>query len=174
MEIADKNAERSTIIIAVLTLVTIGLSLIVTTGQTLRQQEEAGTQYLTMTSRSVLQAVESSLRRGLFVRPTGPGLFSPGTAEFFRELEQTGDVLFVGVIDRNGGRVLSSRPAQEAGPLAFPPRKRCSSLPRRASGMAGRRSVHVRPMFTASVSSPAGDSRRMRTSCRPFWWSGWT
>lgn len=121
MEIADKNAERSTIIIAVLTLVTIGLSLIVTTGQTLRQQEEAGTQYLTMTSRSVLQAVESSLRRGLFVRPTGPGLFSPGTAEFFRELEQTGDVLFVGVIDRNGGRVLSSRPAQEAGPLAFPP-----------------------------------------------------
>lgn len=64
MEIADKNAERSTIIIAVLTLVTIGLSLIVTTGQTLRQQEEAGTQYLTMTSRSVLQAVESSLRRG--------------------------------------------------------------------------------------------------------------
>lgn len=121
MEIADKNAERSTIIIAVLTLVTIGLSLIVTTGQTLSQQEEAGTQYLTMTSRSVLQAVESSLRRGLFVRPTGPGLFSPGTAEFFRELEQTGDVLFVGVIDRNGGRVLSSRPAQEAGPLAFPP-----------------------------------------------------
>lgn len=121
MEIADKNTERSTVIIAVMTLVTIGLSLILSTGQTLHQQEEAGAQYLTMTSRSVLQAVESSLRRGLFVRPHGPGLFSPGTAEFFRELEQTGDVLFVGVIDKDGGRVLSSRSAQEAGPLAFPP-----------------------------------------------------
>ena len=63
MDIADKNAERSTIIIAVITLVTIGLSLIVSTGQTLRQQEEAGTQHLILTARSVLQAVESSLRR---------------------------------------------------------------------------------------------------------------
>lgn len=121
MDIADKNAERSTIIIAVITLVTIGLSLIVSTGQTLRQQEEAGTQHLILTARSVLQAVESSLRRGLFMRHSGPGLFSPGTSEFFRELEQNGDVVFVGIIDRQGGRVLSSRGSQDAGPLVFPP-----------------------------------------------------
>lgn len=122
MDIADKNTERSTLIIAVMALVTIGLSLIVSTGQTLNRQEEAGTQHLILTARSVLQAVETSLRRGLFMRPNGPGLFSPGTAELFRELEQSGDVLFVGIIDRQGGRVLTSRPTQEAGgTLVFPP-----------------------------------------------------
>lgn len=119
MEIANKNAERSTIIIAVMTLVTIGLSLILSTGQALHQQEDAGKQYLAMTGQSVLQAVESSLRRGLFVRPNGPGLFSIGTASFFRELEKTGDLLFVGIIDKNGSRVLSSQSAQ-AGSLIFP------------------------------------------------------
>lgn len=122
MDIADKNTERSTLIIAVMALVTIGLSLIVSTGQTLNRQEEAGTQHLILTARSVLQAVETSLRRGLFMRPNGPGLFSPGTAELFRELEQSGDVLFVGIIDRQGGRVLTSRPTQESGgTLVFPP-----------------------------------------------------
>lgn len=122
MDIADKNTERSTLIIAVMALVTIGLSLIVSTGQTLNRQEEAGTQYLILTARSVLQAVETSLRRELFMRADGPGLFSSGTAELFRELEQSGDVLFVGIIDRQGGRVLTSRPTQEAGrTLVFPP-----------------------------------------------------
>ncbi|WP_231038961.1 two-component system sensor histidine kinase NtrB, partial [Nitratidesulfovibrio oxamicus] len=122
MDIADKNTERSTLIIAVMALVTIGLSLIVSTGQTLNRQEEAGTQHLILTARSVLQAVETSLRRGLFMRPNGPGLFSPGTAELFRELEQSGDVLFVGIIDRQGGRVLTSRPTHESGgTLVFPP-----------------------------------------------------
>lgn len=120
MEIADKNAERSTIIIAVMTLVTIGLSLILSTSQALHQQEDAGKQYLAMTGQSVLQAVESSLRRGLFVRPNGPGLFSVGTASFFRELENSGDVLFVGIIDKNGSRVLSSHNTQQAGNLSFP------------------------------------------------------
>lgn len=120
MEIADKNAERSTIIIAVMALVTIGLSLILSTGQALHQQEEAGKQYLAMAGQSVLQAVESSLRRGLFVRPNGPGLFSVGTASFFRELENTGDVLFVGIIDKNGSRVLSSHNAQSSEGLSFP------------------------------------------------------
>ncbi len=121
MEIADKNAERSTVIIAVMTLVTIGLSLILSTGQALHQQEDAGKQYLAMAGQSVLQAVESSLRRGLFVRPNGPGLFSIGTASFFRELEKTGDVLFVGIIDKNGSRVLSSHSTHNMGSLSFPP-----------------------------------------------------
>lgn len=121
MEIADKNTERSTVIIAVMTLLTIGLSLILATGQTLHKQEAASRQYLAMAARSVLQAVESSLTRGLFVRLDSPRLFSQGTASFFRELEENGDVLFVGVIDKNGGRVLSSHTSKKAGPLVFPP-----------------------------------------------------
>ncbi len=121
MEVADSNKERSTLIIAVMTLVTIGLSLIISTGQTLSRQEEAGTLHLQLTARSVLQAVESSLRTGLFVGQDA-GLFRPGTAEYFRELERSGEVVFVGIIDERGGRVITSRDTtHETGTILFPP-----------------------------------------------------
>ncbi len=121
MEVADLNKERSTLIIAVMTLVTIGLSLIISTGQTLSRQEEAGILHLQLSARSVLQAVESSLRTGMIVRPDA-GMFRPGTAEYFRELERSGEVVFVGIIDERGGRVITSRdnPA-EATTIVFPP-----------------------------------------------------
>ncbi len=121
MEIADLNKERSTLIIAVMALVTIGLSLIISTGQTLSRQEEAGILHLQLSARSVLQAVESSLRAGMFVRPDA-GFFRPDTAEYFRELERSGEVVFVGIIDERGGRVISSREnANETATIMFPP-----------------------------------------------------
>lgn len=121
MEVADYKRERSTLIIAVLTLVTVGLSLIASTGQVLSQQEEAGTQHLILASRSVLQAVDSSLRRNMTTDAQGGATFGAGAAEFFRELEQSGEVLFVGLIDKHGGRVLTSRSSGESGTILFPP-----------------------------------------------------
>ncbi|MFV0423247.1 two-component system sensor histidine kinase NtrB [Oleidesulfovibrio sp.] len=121
MEVADYKRERSTLIIAVLTLVTVGLSLIVSTGQVLSQQEDAGMQHLILASRSVLQAVDSSLRRSMTIDEAGDATFGSGAAEFFRELEQSGEVLFVGLIDKHGGRVLTSRASGESGTILFPP-----------------------------------------------------
>jgi len=121
MEVADLNKERSTLIIAVMTLVTIGLSLIISTGQTLSRQEEAGVLHLQLSARSVLQAVESSLRTGIITRPDA-GLFRPGTAEYFRELERSGEVVFVGILDERGGRVITSRDnSSETATIVFPP-----------------------------------------------------
>ena len=120
MEIADLSKERSTIIIAIVTLITIGLSLIISTGQTLRQQEEARLQHLKLTARSVLQSVDISLRTGILAqRDQVEGL--PSTAKFFRELQKSGDVMFVGLMDEKGGQILSSLEGNDASTLLFPP-----------------------------------------------------
>lgn len=106
MEFADRTRERSTVIMAVLTLVVIGLVLLVSTWQTMRHQRDAEEQHLFLSTRAVLLAVESSLRRGP-VR-TAEDRLTPRTAEFFEALERDGDVLFAGIIDPQGGRLLTS------------------------------------------------------------------
>lgn len=119
MEIADLNKERSTIIIAIVTLITIGLSLIISTGQTLRQQEEARLQHLQLTARSVLQSVDISLRTGILTQQDQiAGL--PSTAKFFRELQRSGEVMFVGLLDEKGGQILSSLEGGAANTIQFP------------------------------------------------------
>lgn len=121
MDIAERSKERSSLILAILTLVTVGLSLIISTGQVLIQQEEAGMQHLNLTARSVLQAVDSSLRRSLAMQGNDVSSFVRSAKEYFRELEQSGDVLFVGLIDKDGGRILSSRDHRESKAVMFPP-----------------------------------------------------
>ena len=106
MEIADKTKERSTVILAVLTLVIIGLTLLMSTLQAFRHQREAEEQHLFLSTRAVLLSIESSVRRTP-MREEGKRL-SPQTAEFFQALEQDGDVQFVGIIDENGGKLLTS------------------------------------------------------------------
>lgn len=107
MEIADKNIERSTVITAVLTLIIIGVSLLVSTWQTMKHQQIAEEEHLFLTSRAVLLSVESSLRRGP-VRE-GTDRLTQRTLEFFQELEQDGDVLFAGIFaPQGGGRLMTS------------------------------------------------------------------
>jgi two-component system, NtrC family, sensor histidine kinase HydH len=119
MEIADLSKERSTIIIAIVTLITIGLSLIVSTGQTLRQQEEARLQHLKLTARSVLQSVDISLRTGILTQNDKvAGL--PSTAKFFRELQRSGEVMFVGLLDEKGGQILPSLEGGASNTILFP------------------------------------------------------
>ena len=117
MEVADKTKERSTVILAVLTLVVIGLSLLVSTYQMFRHQREAEEQHLYLTTRAVLLSVESSVRRGP-VRE-GENRLSPRTADFFQALEQDGDVLFVGVVDPHGDKLLTS-PLHGSTPITLP------------------------------------------------------
>lgn len=102
MEFISGSKEKSTIYIAVLTLAFIGISLMVSTGQILQRQKEAGMEHLELTAMAVLQAVDSSLRRGPMM---GRGNLSTDTRDFFRDLETSEDILFVGIVDENGKRL---------------------------------------------------------------------
>ena len=117
MELAEKTKERSTVILAVMTLVVIGVTVMLSTNQTFRHQREAEEQHLYLTSRAVYLAIESSVRRGP-VRE-GENRLSPRTADFFQALEQDGDVLFVGIIDELGDNMLTS-PLHGDKPVALP------------------------------------------------------
>lgn len=121
MEVADRTKERSTVILAVLTLCIIGLTLIIFTLQTFRHQREAEEQHLFLTTRAVLFSVESSIRRTPLRE--GASQLTPQTAEFFRALEQDGDVLFVGIVNERDGALLGSsgqpRPGVEIPPAVL-------------------------------------------------------
>ncbi|MDL2268188.1 PAS domain-containing protein [Desulfovibrio sp. OttesenSCG-928-G15] len=114
MNIADKNKERSTIILAVISLVVIGLTVLLYTLQTFRHQREAEEQHLFLTSRAVYMSIERTVRRGP-VRE-GEDRLSPRTSEFFQTLEQDGDVLFVGIVTEHGDKLLTS-PGQGGNPV---------------------------------------------------------
>jgi signal transduction histidine kinase len=117
MESADKTKERSTVILAVLTLVVIGLSLLASTYQMFRHQREAEEQHLFLTTRALLLSIEHSIRRGP-VRE-GEKRLSPRTAEFFQSFEQEGDLLFVGIVDPYGDALLTS-PLHGNTPVTLP------------------------------------------------------
>ena len=101
MEFIGSSREKSTLYIAVLTLAFIGLALVVSTWQILRRQQDASMEHLELTAIAVLQAVDSSLRRS----PMGHNRFSTDTRNFFRDLEASGDILFVGLVDETGKRL---------------------------------------------------------------------
>ena len=102
MEFISGSKEKSTIYLAVLTVAFIGISLMASTGQILQRQEQAGMEHLELTAMAILQAVDSSLRRGPML---GRGSLSTDTRDFFRDLEASGDILFVGIIDETGTRL---------------------------------------------------------------------
>ena len=104
MEILGTGNEKNRVYIAVLTLALLGLALVFSTWQTVRRQKQANLEHLELTSMAVLQAVESSLRRN---PGSGMNMAAPGTREFFRDLENNGDILFVGILDEKGARILS-------------------------------------------------------------------
>ncbi len=117
MELARRTRERSTLITAVLALLVIGLALLLSTWQAIRQQREVEERHLELSTRAVLLAVENSLRRGP-VRSDEDSL-TPRTAQLFQELERGGDVLFAGILAPDGGRLLSPSSAG-SGPVRLP------------------------------------------------------
>jgi signal transduction histidine kinase/PAS domain-containing protein len=106
MELAEKTKERSTVILAVLTMLVIGCSVLLSTAQNFRHQREAEQQHLYLTARAVYLSIEKSVRRGP-VREDENRL-SSRAAEFFEALEQEGEVLFAGIVDDEGENFLTS------------------------------------------------------------------
>ncbi|MDR3176509.1 MAG: PAS domain-containing protein [Desulfovibrio sp.] len=117
MEIAEQAKARSGMILAVLVIVVIGFTVLVSTVQTFFHQREAEEQHLFLTSRAVFLSIERSVRRWP-VREDETRL-SPSTAEFFQALEQDGDVLFVGIVDEQGETFLTS-PLHGDAPVSLP------------------------------------------------------
>lgn len=102
------KGQRNSLMFAVLTLVVIGVSLIFSTWQILRQQEEASLQYLAMSARSISQTVENTFRQ--YWRLEGhKGEFWPRMSDFFSGLEGESEVLFIQVLDSRGRRIFEAR-----------------------------------------------------------------
>lgn len=118
---AEINTERGTVFLAVITLLIVGLGLVLGLWQIIQRQEEAMREHLLLASRSVIQTVESSLKRGYFIQPGGELGINPETADYFRELEQNGDVIFVSIVDSSGEKILASLPSPTTGEIHFAP-----------------------------------------------------
>lgn len=126
MQIAEKHQERSTVIIIVLTLVVIGVSLLFSTWQTLKSQEESGNQHFFLTARSVYEAIEMALRWDSQKDLTE---LQADETRFFSELEKSEDLLFVGLMNSSGGGISGGRiltPQSPEGSLALSQEARAS------------------------------------------------
>ncbi len=118
MEIADKNTEKSTVIIAVMALFIVGTSLIFSTWQSVMRQERAEQEHLFLTSRAILLSVEHYLKRTT-IRDR-PDRLASRTIEFFEALESQGEIVFAGIFDPQGGGHLLTTPAHESKNIDIP------------------------------------------------------
>lgn len=159
MDVAEKNGvnERSTVLLGVLAFLIIGLSLMATMWNTFAQQEQASGQHLFLTARSLLHAVESSFRLTQSGIKSG---ISPVAAEFFRELEANGDVLFVGLIDPSGAKILSGRMTSDTGGSLSLPKEALEEMPN-ATEWQGMAFLGSRPAYVyAKRLMPVRDTPR--------------
>ncbi|MDL2272006.1 PAS domain-containing sensor histidine kinase [Desulfovibrio sp. OttesenSCG-928-I05] len=96
MEITGRRTRDRTLYILVACLIIIGIALVFSTWRVLNEQRKASHEHLALTAKAVLQAVDSSLRRGM--RETRTSIYAH---EFFQELEANNDVVFISVTNLN-------------------------------------------------------------------------
>ncbi|SHN60107.1 His Kinase A (phospho-acceptor) domain-containing protein [Desulfovibrio litoralis DSM 11393] len=105
MQVYEKNQERSTLVLVILTFFVVGISLIFSTWQGLKNQEEIGDKNFYITAHAIFQAVASVIDvNALKSRTTLTAL----EENFLNELEKDNNLVFVGIIDASGGRILTS------------------------------------------------------------------
>lgn len=108
MEFSGKG-RRNTMFFAMMTLLVIAFTLVASTWQILRQQEEVSQQHLAMGARSIAQAVESSYRRHGHTAQSHDSEFWPRLEELFTDVETGGDIQFIEIFDERGLRVVAAR-----------------------------------------------------------------
>lgn len=108
MEFSGKS-RRNTIFFALMTLIVIAFTLVASTWQILRQQEEVSLQHMAVGARSIAQAVESSYRRHGHTAQSHESEFWPRLEELFTDVETGGDIQFIEIFDERGIRVVASR-----------------------------------------------------------------
>jgi len=121
MDISTPRNSRSLLVLAALALVFLGAALSAVTWRNLVDQRRLIDQHVLFASRTILRGVESNLMR---VMPM-LGRMQPEEArerleEVFREIAETGDLIFLGVYDSQGRLTLSSAPKEAKGMLDAP------------------------------------------------------
>ena len=117
MEISGKVKEQGTVIMALLALALVGLTVVLSTWQTMKNQQMAEEQHLQSTSQTIFLALDNALKRGPAIARTSYN--DRRTQELFNSLEKEGDVLFAGIVDHRGGYGLFSALAQDT-PITLP------------------------------------------------------
>lgn len=106
MEISTTVKERGTVIMAILALLSIGITVLVSTLQTFEAQEASEQRHLNMASQSILLALESAIYSGS--NDIRRDYLNRRTNVLFDTLKKSEDIVFVGVIDHRGGRLLTA------------------------------------------------------------------
>lgn len=116
MEITGRRKRDRTLYILIACLIIIGIALIFSTWRVLNEQRKASHEHLALTAKAVLQAVDSSLRRGM--RETRTSIYAQ---EFFQELEANDDIVFISVtnLDDDGIRTTPGGPILRLSPEAL-------------------------------------------------------
>jgi signal transduction histidine kinase len=109
MEFSSRG-RRNTVIFAMLALVLIAFTLVLSTWQILRQQEEVSLQHMGISARSIAKTVENSYRRGPG-RDMGMRHLEvwPYLQDLFTDVESGGDIQFIEIFDEAGLRLIASR-----------------------------------------------------------------
>lgn len=117
----EGRASGNTLMFAVVTLALIGLALVFSTWQNLRQEQQISLQYLAMGARSVAQTVGTAFHRSLRMEGhMGWGAegresrFWSRMGSLFSDMEGESEVLFIALIDANGRSIFETRKNKSA------------------------------------------------------------
>ncbi|XPV76804.1 MAG: two-component system sensor histidine kinase NtrB [Desulfovibrio sp.] len=111
MEVQSKHSEQSPLITAIIAIIFLGLGSIYLTWQSIQHQRAIVDSHLVLSSRVILQTIESNLVRGMKGMnrpPVMASMRSPLMRDLFRELMASGEVEFVAVYGPDGNLIVSS------------------------------------------------------------------
>ena len=121
MDISTPRTSRSLLALAALALVLLGAALSAVTWRNLVDQRRLIDQHVLFAARTILRGVESNLMRVMpMLGRMQPEVAKERLEEVFREIAETGDLIFLGVYDAQGRVVLSSAPKEAKGLLEVP------------------------------------------------------
>lgn len=121
MDISTPRTSRSLLALAALALVLLGAALSALTWRNLVEQRRLIDQHVLFASRTILRGVESNLMRIMpMLGRMQPEVARERLEEVFREIAESGDLIFLGVYDAQGRLTLSSAPKEAKAMLDAP------------------------------------------------------
>ncbi|MFP5223911.1 MAG: two-component system sensor histidine kinase NtrB [Acidobacteriota bacterium] len=121
MDISTPRTSRSLLALAALALVLLGAALSALTWRNLVDQRKLIDQHVLFASRTILRGVEANLMRVMpMLGRMQPEVARERLEEVFREIAETGDLIFLGVYDAQGRLTLSSAPKEAKAMLDAP------------------------------------------------------
>jgi signal transduction histidine kinase len=121
MDVSSPRTPKSLLALAALALVLLGAALSAVTWRNLVEQRQLIDQHVQYAARTILRGVESNLMRVMpMLGRMQPEVAKERLEDVFREMAESGDVLFIGVYDAEGRQLLSSAPKEAQGQPQVP------------------------------------------------------